>query len=511
MLLLATALAYAPVFDAGFLNYDDPWLIQHNPFFAPSTWRTPVAAFFDFSRETRLALGAEYLPLRDLLGWLESRAFERAAGPMHAVSLGLFALALLLLRDALRRTLGLGSLTELSVFLFALHPVHVESVAWLAGQKDVLALVFISAALAAHARAARCARVIVPLLVLAACLAKAMSVSVIVLLAAQDYVLGRRPDRHLYAATAGLLALSMVLHVYVGSVVGMIAEPAGGSRASALITMGPVWLRYLGNCLFPLWLSVTYYVPDATNWSAPAVAGYAFVLGSVVMSVLRARHGDRLWWFACLWFFAPLVPVSQVVTPLQNRMADRYAWLSVLGPSVLVAGAFAYAFGHATRKVVRATLFGLALCALSVLAVLTFERSVLFTDSVLLFADAAAKARGDPRPVYHLARSLDESGRQDEAMAAYRQVLHLSEQAIVTERRRAANGLAGLLAKRGELVEAEQVLTRVLPDFPGDPKLTGNLARVLRAMGRQAEASALERSLPPRASPAWSESSDSTW
>ena len=172
---------------------------------------------------------------------------------MHAVSLALYLGALLFLRSALRRTLGANLMVELCVLLFALHPLHVESVAWLAGQKDVLALLFIAAALHCHARAADHARITVPLLVLAACLSKSMSVAVLGLLAAQDFVLARRPNRVLYAGVLASIALALALHLHVGSVVGMLTRPPGGSRYTAFITMGPVWLRYLAHGLLSDW------------------------------------------------------------------------------------------------------------------------------------------------------------------------------------------------------------------------------------------------------------------
>jgi tetratricopeptide (TPR) repeat protein len=501
VLVTAVLLAYAPVFGAGFLSYDDPWLIQHNPFYAPSTWDTPFVAFFDFSEKTRLALGAEYLPLRDLLGWLETRAFGLSAAPMHAVSVLLYAIALLLLRSALRCTLGPSLVAELAVLLFALHPIHVESVAWLAGQKDVLALLFVAAALRIHAHASAKARIWVPLFLLAATCAKAMSVGAIFLFAAQDYLLRRRPDRMLYLLVTCVASLAVGLHLYTARVVSMISEPPAGSRYAALITMGPVWLRYVRQCLFPFQLSITYHVPDATSWDMPALAGYLFVLGSLVLGLFMAARGQRFLLFAFVWFFAPLLPVSQIIAPLQNRMADRYVWLSVLAPCMLLASLFAQTLERTTRTSLRAVLSALVLAVLLTLAWLTFERSLLFTDSVLLFADATLKAEDDPKAAYHLGRSLEEAGREHEAMLAFREALDRCGDGTLRECRSAANSLARLLAKRGQLPEAERVLERARQHFPQDPKLTRNLAKVLRGLNRAHEAEALERGLQPSLEP----------
>lgn len=479
------ALAYAPVLGAGFLQYDDAWLISENPLY-----RGPSQAFFaallDLARPARLALGAELLPVRDVFVWLETRVFGVSAAPMHAVSLVVYIGAVLMLRMALLRVLEARALVELSVLLFALHPVHVESVAWLAGQKDVLALALIAGALWAHAVGGGGARWLVPLLVLLACFAKAMSVVTIALLAAQDFALRRRLDRRLYAATALITLGALVLHVYVGTRVGMVGEPAGGSRGAALITMGPVWARYVASCLLPLNLSITYRVPDADRWSFAAAGGYALVLGSLVVALVLARRGARLGLFAWLWFFVPLAPVSQLVAPLQNRMADRYLLLSVLGACLLIARAIV----QLPRERARALLVvGLTVALLD----LTFSRSLLFTDEVLLFADAADEDPRDAKATYHLGRALGQAGRDDEAMLAYRETLRRSGDTRAPERSGAAKGLAVLLARRGALDEAAAVLRTARAAFPHDRTLALNLAKVLRGSGQLEEAEALER------------------
>jgi tetratricopeptide (TPR) repeat protein len=473
--------AYAPSLGAGFLNYDDPWLLTHNRFYAEGMWRTPWVAFFDLTRETRLTLGAEYLPVRDVFVWLETRAFGVAATPLHAVSVLLYLIGLLYLRGAFGRVFGKGFAVELAILLFALHPVHVESVGWLAGQKDVLALAFIGAALDVHARGARHASWAVPLLVLAACFSKSMSVAVIALLVAQDLVLKRRPKLALYAGALAAISLAMVMHLYVGRVVGMFTEPAGGSRVNALITMGPVWLRYLGISAFPWRLSIAYDVPDRTCWDLRAIAGYAFVVVAAAIALFAlARRNARLPLFLFLWCFCPLLPVSQILIPLQNRMADRYLWLSVMAPCALVGWALAALYQSNTGAVARRFVLVLSGLACLSLAAASFERAVVFSDSLLLFTDGTQKTRFDTDAPYQLGKALEELGRDDEAMVAFGEVLTRSPSGPEPNARAASNNLARLLARQGRLQEAEQVLKAALSRFPRDRKLTGNLVKVLK-------------------------------
>ncbi|MDB4991028.1 MAG: repeat-containing protein [Myxococcaceae bacterium] len=516
VLVLALSIAYAPVFEAGFLNYDDPWLLLGNPFLSRNSPILPtlVAMATDLSRETRLALGAEYLPLRDVLVLLETRVFGMEPEPMHSLSFGLYVSAILLFRGAMLRSLGATWAVEFAVLLFALHPVHVESVAWLAGQKDVLALLFLSAALYVHARGLPRARVLTLLLFALACLSKSMSVAAIGLLAAQDFVQSRRLDRGLYAGLTLLALLVVLVHLHVGSLVHMVAAPAGGTRYTALLTMGPVWLRYLALCLFPTHLSVVYDVPDVTSWNAAVSAGYALVLGALALACWQARaarpspsmatkgvRAGRLGSYAFVWFFAPLLPVSQVLFPLENRMADRYLWLSVWAPCLLLA----YGLRRLAERFVKnvperaSWLFGLPLVLVA--CMLTFERSLVFGDSVMLFSDATLKTRRSGIGPYQLGKALEEQARDEEAERAFEEVLRRTEQTpALPIARQATNNYARLLARHGQLDAAERTLRSSLRHFPGDPKLTRNLAKVLRARGELVAADALESdlSLPAR-------------
>ena len=142
----------------------------------------------------------------------------------------------------------------------------------------MLALLLVAGALTVHARGQASARWVVPVLLLLAHLSKSMSVAAVGLLAAQDLLLRRRPDWRLYLGVALAAAVALAVHLHVGRAVGMTGEPAGGSRITAAMTMGPVWLRYLGVLVWPGQLSLVQDVVVRTHWDAPSVAGYAVLL-----------------------------------------------------------------------------------------------------------------------------------------------------------------------------------------------------------------------------------------
>ena len=186
LLVLSVFLVYLPSLGGGFLNLDDPWLVQDNPVFRDPSRQALWLIWSDFSEKARLSLGAEYLPVRDTSVWLDAVCHGLSPGIMRLGNLVAYLMALLCLRGAFRRALGATLAVEIAIFAFALHPVHVESVAWLAGRKDILALLFVALALYVHAGASRSRPLIVTMLLVCAYLSKAQAVVAGGLLVAHD-------------------------------------------------------------------------------------------------------------------------------------------------------------------------------------------------------------------------------------------------------------------------------------------------------------------------------------
>jgi len=481
-LVICVLVAYLPSLSGGFLNYDDPWLIEHNAVLANGSPRALSSIWFDLSREGRLALGAEYLPVRDLSLWLEARVFGLSPRPLRLAQLGFFIAGCLAFRRALLAALGRSVAAEAAAWLFALHPVHVESVAWLAGRKDVLAFALVGAALAAYASPSRRVVWATPVLLALAYLSKSMTVTAGGLLLAHDLLVGRRPRWKVLGVTAAFAVGALALHLHVGNVVGMTQLPHGGGRLATAATMGVVWVRYLAHLAWPLNLSIAYDVQVLSGFTALSVFGWLTLLGWGIAGVVlwRARRGS-LPLAAWLWFAVPLLPVSHVLFPLQNIMADRYLFLSAMVPA-LALGVLAANLGRAG--------IALSIFAIAVSTWLSTERAALFGNSVALFRDAAAKTQQSRIAPYQLATALEAAGDDTEARAFYEETLR-RDGALpqpTEEGRRATNNLARLLVKADELAVAESVLRKGRARWPDDPKILANLVRVTTKQGRLDEA-----------------------
>jgi hypothetical protein len=489
-LATAVVLLYAPTLGADWLEYDDDWLVRDNPFLNRPTLEHLATIWTAFDRGTRLALGAEYLPIRDTSEWIEARLVGVSPFAARLVSLAIYVAGCLLIRRWLLELVsGERAVAETASWVFALHPVHAESVAWIAGRKDVLALALTAGALVAYASdRAWVRRAAVPLCVALACLSKAVSVVVPLLLPLHDFLKRRRADPIALGGAAVASAFTLAIHLHVGSTVSMIATLPGGSRAAALATMGPVFVRYVGVAFGVLQGSIVYDVPDRAPGDPVAVVSWLFLALLAGLGVALALRGNRLPLFAMAVFAISLAPVSQIVAPLQNRMADRYLLVAVLGPVLVLAAGVV----RVARWVGRSeAVFALAAAVVLPFGVLGALRVRTFADPEVLWTEAIERAPRSPVGPYQRAMHRRQRGDLIGAEADFREAL--ARDGMRTEKgRRAANNLAILLASTGREEEAIALLERAVERYPDDPRVRHNLARLLARRGDMARAAELD-------------------
>ncbi len=478
VIALLLLLVYLPALNSGFLVWDDPWLVDQTSRISRTSSHDIWTLFTDFSLATRVSLGAEYLPLRDLSHAIEGATIGLQPVRMRVDNLIIYTTSILLLREALLNTLGRKWTTELCVLLFALHPVHVESVAWIAGRKDVLALCFTMAMLWAWCKEEGRSVGWSLFFYTCALLSKSMSVAAVVLLPVFDLVAQRR-----FAWKSLLLFLIpavaiMPLHWKVANLVHLVGAPLGGTHWSAAATMGPVLWRYLECCFNPNALSAVHDVPTRTAFNLAGAAAFITVVLTCLASIRSWwRNEEPAWFAAWLTFFVPLIPVSQIFMPLQTRMADRYLWLSVLGLSWLVA--------LLMRKLERiGPIVGLFF--LVVFGAGTAIRANIFSDSVSLFSDATSKTTQSTTAPFLLGYAWEQRKNEPAARSAYEEVLRRNGQDEAT--RTATNSLARLETRRGALAHAEAILRKGIQQYPEDGKMRDSLIKVLFREGKVDEA-----------------------
>lgn len=482
-MLAAVTAVYAVVLPAGFIEFDDRWLIVESPFLRDASPAALWRAWTALDPRTRLVLGAEYLPIRDTVAWCLARVASPSPALFHAAQLGVYLAAVALVRSWLRRVWTDPWRAELAAWLFALHPAHVPSVAWAAGLKDALSLLFMAAALRAYARDGRRHAVTVAALTALACLSKGTSVALPALLLAGDLLAARRPRGRAVAASALVAVASVALQARVGASVHMFAEPLGRNVFERVASMAPVLWRYLAVSSLLEAPCMVRVVPARAALDPVALASLAAIAGMTVAAARRLRAGDRVPAAALALFVAGLAPVSQVFAPLQNRMADRYLLVAALGPCVLAADVIA----RAPRPALRGLLAG----AVTLLAAaLSARHAWEFADADRLWRDALTRAPESALAPYQLALTEESRGRYAEAVVLYRESLR--RDALRSDLSpRAVTNLSRLLAVSGRADEAESLLRGVIARFPAHPRPINNLATLRFARGDRDEARAL--------------------
>ena len=434
-------LCYGGALRNGFVGYDDPEYVTANPHVNTGlTWDN-----------ARWALTASHSSNWHPLTWishaLDCTLFGLSPAGHHAVNVLLHALNCVLLFLWLD---GLTCFRWRAAFValaFGLHPLHVESVAWISERKDVLsACFFLLALIAWNGRR----YLLVCALFTAALLSKQMVVTLPLVLLLVDWWT-KRPIRiadklPLFALAAGATAMAWWAHQQSGSVAPIDQFPLRERLLNALVS----YARYLWKMALPIDLAVFYPMPR--EW--PAIA----LVILLAITFVALRHRDAA--FGWAWYLLTLLPVIGIVQTGMQSMADRYMYLPMIGLLVAVAWTLAPIRGSAAAG-------GLVL---AVWAVLTWRQIPVWHDGVTLFSHAIAVTRDNFVAHDNLGVELDRRGRSEEALAHYREAIRIrpGDRNSESNYAQATFAKAEKLFQQGRLDEALALFRDGIPHAPGN-------------------------------------------
>jgi hypothetical protein len=488
-LVAATLLLYAPVRGFDYVQLDDPAYVTENPQVrAGLSWNGVAWAFTS-------GHAANWHPLTWLSHMADVEAFGVAAGPHHLVNVGLHALAALLLLIVLVRLTGAPWRSGFVAAVFALHPLHVESVAWVAERKDVLSACLWMLTLLAytwHASAPSRGRFAAVIAMFAlGLMAKPMLVTLPAVLVLLDLWPLRRwswaRPRGLWSSIVlkwplfALAALSSLVTLVVqergGAVASVDAVPLGHRVSTAVVGAA----TYLQKAVWPTDLSVIYPLPDAWPWTTVLLAAAALVAVSIVAWRAVAIAPALLVGWA--WFLGTLVPVSGLVQIGVHAIADRYSYIPLIGASIMVAWVpwERWFGGVAGRAVLGAA--GVAVVALMTMA--THRQLPVWQNNVTLWTQAAMVTLGTDEFGAHvsLGGRLIGERRFDEAREHFTRA-----SAIRPESAQPLHGLGLALLQAGSAAESIAPLQRAVALAPDDPNPRNDLAVAYVQTGRLEEA-----------------------
>ena len=526
LLAVATFSAFSPVVQNEFIKFDDGFYVVRNPHVASGlSWNN-----------LRWALAAGYQgnwhPVTWFAHMLDVQLFGMRPGWHHLINLLFHTINTVLLFVLLRRLTGAVWRSLLVAALFGLHPLHVESVAWIAERKDMLSTLFLFLTLLAYAEFAKYAHssnssstetsvspahpsavpegnrleglfppmrraYLATLLFFAlGLMSKPMLVTVPFLLLLLDFwPLGRfstlPPKRlaltPLLREKAPFFALALA-----SSVVTLIVQqenhatylrpPLGTRLANALVSY---WI-YLGKTFWPAHLSIFYPHPasglaGALPWSAAALIAAALVLVAVTCGAWLFRRSAPWFTIGWLWFLGTLLPVIGIVQVGGQALADRYTYIPLIG--IFIAFAWGIAALTQWRAFLKPPLAISSGAILAICAVLTQQQVKIWRSDFTVFAHALALNPHNALACYHLGIAYRDQGQTAKALTEFQAAVKADPTFAL-----AYPEIGGILEDQGKPQQALAVYQRGLQAAPGAGQLHDLVATRLWAQGKQEEA-----------------------
>ena len=513
----ATLAVYWRVLYSDFVNYDDPIYVTENKQVEAGLTREGVAWAFTSRRANN------WHPLTWLSLMLDSELFGLKAGVFHLTNLLIHIANTLLLFLVLRKMTGSLWCSGFVAAVFALHPLHVESVAWVSERKDVLSALFWLLTMWGYVNYVQRGgglRYLLTLLFFGlGLMAKPMLVSLPIVMLLLDYWPLSRYSRRSALIYLLLEKVPFFALAAVSSLITVMVQKRGGavialerlSLSTRIYNAVVTYIIYIIKTFFPSGLAVYYPHPHTVPiWQVTAAI---LLLVLITAAVLLARRGYlRSGW---LWYVVTLIPVIGLVQVGSQARADRYMYIPMVGLLIMLAwGAAEVTARWRFRKILLSSIAGICLSALMVC---TWLQVGYWRNSFTLLSRAISVTSGNyiahlnlgnfltrqnrakeaiphykkaieiyPKYVeahYNLGIALGLERRYDEAIEEYYTVLRLKRRHGEVEFR-----LADALSQKGRLDEAIIYYTKALERKPDDVEVLNNFSLALFKKGEIDEA-----------------------
>jgi len=514
LLAAITIAVFSPVTHFAFLNCDDQTYVVDNTAIHDGITGTGMV----WALTTHYA--SNWHPVTWLSHMLDCDLFGSSPAGHHFTNVMLHLANSELVFLVLLQLTGATWRCALVAALFAWHPLHIESVAWVAERKDVLSTFFALLAVWAYALYGRKSRVEGPpqkakskkqksiryyILSVALFALALMSKPMAVTLPCVMLLLDVWPlERVSIAKPSGFASWSPLLvekiPYFILAAFDCVATIWAQKSANSVVSLQDVpfslrvcnafvsYTRYLGKLVWPDHLAVFYPYPDVWNlWEVASSVALLVVLSAVAVALARRFPFLLIGW---LWFLGMLVPVIGLAQVGTQAMADRYAYMPSIGFFIMVV----WGLSILCKKLPQVqTIAGLlAVGWLAVLVVCTRAQLKYWRDSAALFRHALAVTPDNIFAEYNLGQALDTQGRKEEAAVYYARALALRPRRIETTQNSqyVAHFNWGIILANQQhlLAEAESHFRAALsakPDFWGAHDCLG---KVLMAAGRTDEA-----------------------
>jgi Tfp pilus assembly protein PilF len=492
ILLAATFVAYLPALSAGFIWDDDDYVTNNLAIQSP-TGLGPIW--------TKPGTTVQYYPMVFTTFWLEHRMWKLDPAGYHATNVLLHALCAFLFYLLLDQLKVPGAV--LAAFAFALHPVCVESVAWITERKNVLSTLFYLSSALLFLRtydietgglrlSRRWGRYVASLALFALALfsktvASTLPVALLIVIWWRRGALSRRDFLFVSPMLAMGATLSAVTVWMEMNVVGTSQIDLGLSLPGRFVVAGRAVLFYASKILWPSELTFIY-----PRWTVDTHPGWQLAVPLAVLAVvvtlwaLRNRIG-RSPLAALLLFGVTLFPALGFIDVFPMRysfVADHFQYLAMLGPLAMIGALVTRASYETPMKRVPLQLRYAALGAVALaLAVLTYRQARIYVDAKTLWSDTLRRNPAAWLAHNNLGEILLKEGRAREARGHFEEALRLNPEFV-----EAMVSLGFARAQAGELDEAVLLYRRALSIHPTNALCLTNLGAALLQQGKPEDA-----------------------
>jgi protein O-mannosyl-transferase len=464
--------AYLQVLQFGFTTFDDPEYVTENPHvqvglsLAGVKWALTTSA------------AGSWFPVTWLSHMLDCQFFGLDSGWHHFTNVCIHAASTVLWFLLLRRITGAQWKSALVAFLFALHPLHVESVAWVCERKDVLSGLFCALTLWAYASwvskggAARylatCALFCLGLM------SKQMLVTLpVVLLLLDRWPLARGlkiiEKLPFFAASAAASVVAYLVHLSGKALPTFEQIPVGVRIQNALVS----YAVYLVDMVWPVNLAVFY--PYTQDLLVPAIVS-GIAIAAITVLAIRRQYLTVGW----LWYLVTLLPVIGLIQAGAQARADRFTYLPMIGISIAAIWGAEEILASRPRVRLAAVMAVCAACF-----VLTCVQIGYWKDSETLYRHAIAVTSNNYVARFNLASVLDVGGNSDQAIGELQETVRIKPSFALAHAE-----LGQLLAKKGESEQALAELKTAVMLRPDSADAHFRLGAVDGRLGRVDEAAA---------------------
>jgi len=496
-LALVTIALYWPVTGFEFVNFDDDLYVTANPHSQSGV--TVKGILWAFSN----CYSYNWQPLAWLSHMLDCELYGMYAGGHHVSSVLIHVANTLLLFGLLRRMTGATWRSAFVAALFAWHPMHVESVAWVSERKDVLSTFFAFLTFWAYSyyvQNPNWRRYVLALISFAlGLMSKPMLVSLPLLLLLFDYWPLRRSEAKLTKSKkkdqAGFKVWTRLvvekapffLLAFILSCITYWAQLIKPGQATGHFTLGErvanalnSYVGYICKLAWPLDLAVFY--PYRHHLPLGQVLGAAILLAVISALAFHWRRSRPYILFGWFWYVITLVPVIGFIQVGEQSMADRYTYITSIGLFVVIAWETSWLLEQRTRAIRIAVGFSVLL-GLAGFCVLTSHQLQYWRNSVALFTHALKVTRNNALAHASLGAALVARGDQKEALAHFEEALRINPNSYI-----ARNDRGELLLEQGKIEEATADLREALRLKPDSDAAHCNLGKALVAQRKWEEA-----------------------